>query len=290
MTRLVVMLLGFFICAVSTAWADGEIGYVEDFSGQADHYRVMRADKDIPIRLCLPLFNGDKIEALDDAGRVSLRLVDHPEAVIWSRVDKETPIKAVVPQTSFWSGFMDWTMASLSPFDTQRRERVLTSIRGDDGSEFGVPLLQVPQTMAAGKRVIIIGWLKPSSVTEISITAKGGHKLVDKSKGAGGVWASPALTLKAGTYRIAVATAAATVSGEIKVVDGQGMPQFPEELTRESVPEPLLHTAQALWLAALEDGRYRLEALQLIAKDRTARPAVILMEALIDGKKFTLPK
>ena len=127
--RRAVMLFAFFIYAVQPSWADGEIGYVEDFSGLASHYRVIHAGKEIPLQLCQPLYNGDTIEALDDKGRVSLRLLDHPNAVVWSRADKDTKFSAVVPKTSFWSGLMDWTVASLSPFDEQKRERVLTTIR-----------------------------------------------------------------------------------------------------------------------------------------------------------------
>ena len=290
MTRIVVTLFGLFMCFASAARASGEIGYVEDFSGHADRYVVRRGDMAIPIRLCLPLLNGDQIEALDDTGRVSLRLIDHPKAVIWSRADKYTRITAVAPQASFWSGLMDWTMASLSPLDDQKRERVLTTIRNDGGAKFGVPLLQVPQVMAAGKRALMIGWLKPSAVAEISVTAKSGQRLVDRSKATGGLWTSPLLNLKPGTYRIEVATAAATARGEVRIVDGTEMPVLPEELTRDSVPEPLRHTSQALWLAAQDGGRYQLEAMQLIAKDRTVRPAELLLEALIGGAKFSLPK
>lgn len=290
MTRVAVMLFGLFICAVQPSWADGEIGYVEDFSGLASHYRVLHAGKEIPMHLCLPLYNGDTIEALDNKGRISLRLIDHPNAVVWSRADKDTKLSAIVPKTRFWSGLMDWTVASLSPFDEQKRERVLTTIRGDGGGEFGVPLLHVPQSVAAGQRVLVVGWLKPSTIAEISITAKGGRKLVDKSKAMGGLWASPALNLKPGKYRIVVAAGGQTVSGDIDVVPRAEIPQFPAELTQNSIPEPLRHSAQALWLAAQEGGHYRLESLQLIANHRNARSAAVLMEALIAGKTFVLPK
>jgi hypothetical protein len=289
-TRLAVMFFGFFIYAVQSSWADGEIGYVEDFSGLASQYRVIHASKEIPLQLCLPLYNGDTIEALDDKGRVSLRLLDHPNAVVWSRADKDTKFSAVVPKTSFWSGLMDWTVASLSPFDEQKRERILTTIRGDSGGEFGVPLLQVPQTLAAGQRVLVVGWLKPSTVAEISILAKSGRKLVNRSKAMGGLWASPALNLKPGKYHVVVAAGGRTVAGDIDVVPPLEIPQLPSELTQDGIPEPLRHSAQALWLAAQEGGRFRLEALQLIANDRSTRSATVLMEALIAGKTFELPK
>jgi hypothetical protein len=290
MTRFAVMFFAFFIYAVQPSWADGEIGYVEDFSGLASRYRVIHAGKEISLQLCLPLYNGDTIEALDDKGRLTLRLIDHPNAVIWSRADKETQFSAVVPKTSFWSGLMNWTVASLSPFDEQKRERVLTTIRGDSGGEFDVPLLQAPQTLAAGQRVLVVGWLRPSMVAEISVTAKGGRKLVNRSKAMGGLWSSPTLNLKPGKYHVIVATSARTVAGDIDVVLPSEMPQLPAELTKDGIPEPLRHSAQSLWLAAQEGGHYRLEALQLIAKDRSTRSAAVLVEALIAGKTFDLPK
>ena len=290
MTRFVVILFWFIICSVQPSRADGEIGYVEDFSALASHYRVIHGGNIIPIQLCMPLYNDDTIEALDDKGRVWLRLIDRPNAVVWSRADKDTKLSAIVPNISYWSGFLDWTVASLSPFDQQKRERVLTTIRGDGGGEFSVPLLQVEQILTAGQRVLVMGWLKPSAVAEISITAKGGQKLVSKSKAMGGLWVSPELNLKPGKYHIVVTAGSSTVSGEIGVVPNSGIPHFPVELTQNNIPEPLRHTAQALWLAAQEGGHYRLEALQLIANERGTRPAAVLMEALIGGKGFALPK
>ena len=290
MTRIAVVLIGLYICICSSAWASGEIGYVDDFIGKADRYQLIRDHKIFPVKLCLPLLSGDHIVALDDAGRMQLRMIDHPDVVVWSRGDKDTPLTAIVSKESYWSGFLDWTVASLSPFDDQKRERVLTAIRGDGGAKFDVPLLNVPQVMASGKRIIVIGWLKPSAVIAITITDKSGKLLVDKGKAAGGLWSSPVLNLIPGTYRISAVSGAATITNEIKVVDSTKIPSFPEELTRASVPEPLRHTVQALWLSAQDDGRYQLEALQLIANDTNVRSAKVLSEALIGGTKFSLPK
>ena len=288
MTRLVALLIWLFLSAVP-CWAAGEIGYVEDFNGLPSRYIVHRGGQEVPMRLCLPLYKDDIIEARDDKGRVTLRLIDHPEPIIWSRADKDTKLSADPSQTSSWPDFLGSMLATLSPFDEQKRERVLTTIR-DDGGEFDVPLLQGGQVLAAGQRSLTIGWLKASAVTEISIMAKDGRKLVTKAKGTGGLWVSPVLTLKPGQYQVTVASGSSEASGNLDVVAPTELPKTPDQLTQATIPEPLRNVAQAVWLSAQDGGRYRLEALQLIANDRGTRPAAALAEALIAGKSIEMPK
>jgi len=289
MKRLAVLLFWFLVQWAAPSLAAGEIGYVEDFYGLPSRYIVRRGGQEVPMRLCLPLYKDDSIEALDEKGRVTLRLMDHLEPVVWSRADKDTKLSGDAPQASFWSDLMGSTLAALSPFDEQKRERVLTTIRGD-GGDFDVPLLQGGQVLAAGQRSLTIGWLKASAVTEISITAKDGHKLVTKAKGTGGLWVSPVLNLKPGQYQVTVAAGSNEASGNVDVVAPGELPKAPDELMQATVPEPLRHLAQAIWLSAQAGGRYRLEALQLIANDRGTRPAAVLAEALIAGKTIEMPK
>jgi hypothetical protein len=289
MSRLVILFLGVFITSIAPSWAAGEIGYVENFRGSSDRYIIHRGAQDVPLRLCLPLYADDKIEALDDNGRVTLRLMDHPQPVIWSIADKDNKLSTAAPKASFWSDVLGSTLAALSPFDDQKRERVLTTIRGD-GGDFGLPMLREPQILSAGQRSIALGWIKSSAVTDISITAKDGRMLVKKAKGTGGLWISPKLELRPGQYHVVVAAGANEASGTINVVASGEMPQVPAELTQASIPEPLSHTAQAIWLAGQQSGQYRLEALQRVANDRTTRPAAVLIEVLIAGKAIELQK
>ncbi len=289
MTWLVRLFFIYFMSGISSAWAAGEIGYVEDFSGLPSHYKVTRGSQLIPLSLCLPLYNGDLIEALDENGHLTLRLVDRADPVTWTRADRENSIKAEIPQTGFWSSLLDWTVTSLSPIDDQKRQLVLTSIRSDDDADFGVPLLATPQTLSSGTRTIALGWLKPSQVVEISLSSKSGKKLVKKAKGKGGLWISPELDLRAGTYRLEVTAAGNKVSGTVTVSDPAKLPEIPPELQRESVPEPLRRTAQALWLSAQQNGQYRLEALHILAGAHRSASETTLLKSLIAGKRFQLP-
>ena len=289
MSRFAILLFWFSIASIAPSWAADEIGYVEDFSGTPDRYILHRGTQDIQMRLCLPIYADDKIEALDDKGRVTLRLMDHLEPVIWSIADKDTKLSTPAPKTNYWSNVLGSTLAALSPFDEQKRERVLTTIRGD-GGDFGVPLLQGDQVVAGGQRNLVIGWTKSSAVTEISIRAEDGRTLVNKAKGTGGLWVSPMLELRPGQYHVAVAAGAHEASGTIDVVASGEMPQVPAELTEASIPESLSFTAQAIWLAAQQSGQYRLEALQRVSNARATRPAAVLIEVLISGKAIKLQK
>lgn len=290
MMRFAILLFWFWAASISPSWSAGEIGYVEDFTGLASRYRVTHDGHEIPMRLCLPLYVGDTIEALDDKARATLRMIDHPEPVAWSRGDRDTKLTTSGAGTSFLSDLMNSTLAALSPFDEQKRDRVLTTIRGDGGGEFGVPLLESRQTISLGQKTIAVGWLPASTLAEISITDKKGKALVSKSKASGGIWLSPSLNLKPGQYRVTLVAGGSKVAGDIDVVDALQIPHLPAELTQENIPQSLRHTAQAVWLAAQSNGQYRLEALQLVANDRSTRSAAVLTEALIAGKTIELPK
>ncbi len=290
MNRIALFLLGFLGLFTSHALAVGEIGYVEDFHGAASGYRVIREGQEIALKLCLPLQNGDRIEVAGDDGRVVLRLIGRPDPVVWSKADGQTPIAAELTRAGFWSNFLDWTVASISPLDEEKRAQVLTNIRNDGNQEFAVPLFKAPQTIAAGKRTIAFGWLKPSQVVEVSILLKSGKKIISKAKGSGGLWVSPELDLKAGNYRVEVAAGGTKAEGKIMAVDPSKLPAIPEELRIETIPEPMRRTAQALWLAAQGKGEYRMEALMMLASAKRSPSEKLLLEALIAGKPFNLPE
>jgi len=288
MMRFAVMFFLIWAASLQTAWAQDEIGYVEDFTGAPSNYVVKHGTGTVPMRIFLPVYSGDLIEAVDDQSEATLRLMGHPEPIMWSRGDKDRPLSAEVPKASYWSSLLTSTLGAISFLDNEKRERVFTAF-AVAAEIFGVPLLQAPQTMAAGQRKVAVGWLKSGAVTEISITSQGGQLLVDKSKGLGGLWSSPALNLKPGQYRIAVSAGTDVISGNVDVIDLGKMPPIPAELTQDGIPDALRHTAQAVWLAEQEGGRYRLEALQLVVNDKN-RSANELVDALIAGKALEAPK
>lgn len=286
MKRFILALIWICAAAVQPVFAQSEIGYVEDFTGVPENYVVTRGTDTVPLQLLMPVYAGDLIEALTDKGRVTLRLVDLSEPVIWSRADRRTAITSQATEGASWSSILTATMAAISPFDRQKRARVLTAIRGDDG-DFGIPLLQSGQTLAAGQRSISLGWTKSSTVTEISILARNGKKLVNRAKGVGGLWMSPQINLKPGRYRIVVSGGGVQVTGEIEVIAAEALPQVPTDLRVGNVPDTLARVAKAAWLAGQGSGQYRLEALQFIADDRS-RPATVLTDALIAGQPIQL--
>lgn len=288
MKRFILALIFLCAAAVRPVFAQSEIGYVEDFSGVSGNYIVTRGADTVPMKLLMPVYAGDLIEALTEKGRVTLRLVDHPEPVIWSRADRDTPLAAPVAEGMSWSSILSATLASISPLDDQKRERVLTAIRGDEG-EFDVPLLRSGQTIAAGRRSLSLGWMKSSAVTEISITTKNGKKLVNRAKGVGGFWTSPELNVKPGRYRIVVSSGDGQVTGEIDVVAAEELPQVPPEIHDARLPSSLLRVAQAGWIAQQSNGQYRFEALQLLAGERS-RAANVLTDALIAGQPIGPPR
>jgi hypothetical protein len=290
MKRIASKFLLTFLLLASPALADGEIGCVDEFRGDASAYKIIRADKELAMQLLLPMHNGDRIEMTNEDGSVTIRLAGQLPPLVWSKADSVNALSVEIPRASFWSNLMDETVAFISPLDRQKRQQVLANIRNDGNEAFAVPLLESPQTIAAGNRTIALGWQKPSQVVEISILSKSGKKIISKAKGSGGLWISPALALKPGNYRVEILAGGKKLSGKITAADPAALPEIPAELRFETIPEPLRRTAQALWLARQDKGQYRLEALALLAGVRRSLSEKLVLEALIDGKKFELPK
>lgn len=278
------------LLTASAAIADGEIGYVDDFHGPASAYKIVRNDASIGMALLLPIHNGDRIDMTSADGRVTIRLAGRPEPLVLTKADGGKQLKIDIPRASFWSNLMGETVAFISPLDQEKRQQVLANIRNDGDQEFAMPLLETPQIIGAGSRTIALGWQKPSQIIEVSILLKSGKKIISKAKGSGGLWISPVLALKPGSYRVEIAAGGKKVSGIITVADPAALPQIPEELRLETIPEPLRRAAQAVWLARQDEGQYRLEALMLLAAANRSPSEKLVLEALIAGKKFERAK
>ncbi|MBN9018421.1 MAG: hypothetical protein J0H11_13465 [Rhizobiales bacterium] len=264
-----------------------EIGYVESFDRPADAYVIVSDGVAKKVAILAPILNGDVIEVKDPAASITLRLVGRDDPVIISAANQGTPVTTEVPQKSFWSGLFDWTSASVEVFDEEQRQQVSASIRGDDDKELSVPLLASPQTLVAGKRALAIGWPSPRTV-EIRILKKGGQ-VVAEGRPSGGLWLTPAIDWKVGTYRIEIAAGGDTVRQTLQFIGPKKAPKLPAELTDPAAPAPLRASATAAFYAA-SDPAYVLEALQYVAPDaRTSRPAKLLTLALIDGKRPAPP-
>jgi hypothetical protein len=283
----IIALLAFWVLGVSARAS--EIGYIEDFVGPPSDYVLWRDGVSRAVALCLPVRNGDRIEALTDSGRVTVRLVDRSEPVVLTRAQRDTALTGQAPVKGFWSGLLDWTAASLSPFDSERRQRVSTNIRNDGGSGLAVPLLDRPQKIAAGQRSVTIGWLPAAGITEVRLGGPRGTVLAG-GKGVGGLWTSPTLDLTPGRYTLEVRNPAGLIKGALTIVPAARLPALPSDLTRTEIPAPLRNVAQAAWLAAQDGGTYRLESLQgLEPQTNRQRPALVLIDALIAGKTIAPP-
>ncbi|MCX5516298.1 hypothetical protein C3941_17210 [Kaistia algarum] len=281
-----IVALALVVLSAGTALASGkavEIGYVESFERGADGYSIVSDGVPKKVAILEPILNGDLIQVRDPTGSITLRLVGRDDPVVISQANQSVPITAEVPEKGFWSGLFSWTSGSVAVFDDEQRQQVTASIRGDDGKELIAPLFATPQTLVAGRRKLSIGWSTPRTV-DIQILAKGA-KRVAEGRASGGLWATPEIDWKAGTYRIEIASGADVVRQTLTFVAPKKAPPLPAEFSDPAVPAPLRAVASAAWYAA-KDPAYLLEALQYVAPDaRTSRPAKLLTLAFIDGKR-----
>jgi hypothetical protein len=281
--RSVLLVAAFLLALASGARAGGpqEVGFIEDFTLDPGAYTLTRGGKEIAVAVLLPLQKDDVIIAKGAGARMVIQLSDRPDPKVITDANGAVSIDDAPPTHHYFSGLFAWTASSVAILDHDQREEVAASIRGND-VKLSAPILSSPQTLAAGRRALSIGWLSPSAVN-VSITRAG--KPVAAGRGVGGLWTSPVIDLTPGAYQIQIAARTQTIAQTLNVRPAEPLP---DELVSSAAPDALRETETAAYLAA-RGPSYALEALQHVAGAGDFRAAQILSDALIAGKRLAPP-
>jgi hypothetical protein len=208
MTRYILALIVVVLqaCAVHGAEAQlkpMEIGYIEDFDHSPDAYILKTGGTRREVAILAPIFNGDTIEVINPSATLTLRKVEQEGPVVLSKANDVATITAHIPEKGFWSGIFNWTASAVQLFDREQRDQVSASIRGDAGEKLPAPLFAQPQTVLAGRRKLVVGWLAPRAV-EIRVVDGDGRPVVN-GRGSGKLWATPEIDWNPGAYAIELA-------------------------------------------------------------------------------------
>jgi hypothetical protein len=288
MTRYILALIVVVLqaCAVHGAEAQlkpMEIGYIEDFDHSPDAYILKTGGTRREVAILAPIFNGDTIEVINPSATLTLRKVEQEGPVVLSKANDVATITAHIPEKGFWSGIFNWTASAVQLFDREQRDQVSASIRGDAGEKLSAPLFAQPQTVLAGRRKLVVGWLAPRAV-EIRVVDGDGRPVVN-GRGSGKLWATPEIDWNPGAYAIELAADGETLRQGVQFIPVDKSPTPPIEIANAAVPQPLRAVALGAWYAA-NDPAFLLEALQHVAPEaRASRPARLLTAAFIAGKR-----
>lgn len=262
-----------------------DVGYVIDFDGYSEDYRLIRAGEEIPLSLLMPVRRGDELSVLTSAGRLTVRIGSHDQAPLILR-EEDSPYFVDIsgswmPIPVFWPDLFDEI--------TIQRDYALA-----DGGVMGVSRLEMPLTgltdgtarMQAGARRFAIGWLGDHPPFAVTVTDQATGQVVDQGETSDPHYLSgQSVSFDGGLYAVEVRDAAgATVGGTFAVLSPEKVPGLPEDLT---IPEALADLADvftAAWLATRDDGIWALEAYQRaapLAGEATA--AAALADALAQG-------
>ncbi len=259
------------LCATAQALDADVAGWVEpDPKTQAiplSAFRLDRAGKaiaypDAGLRAC------DKLVLIDDKAIVRVRLASN----LRLQLDAESQARQIeIPcdQRGIASSLAAALRALVSSAE-QRKARVATLTR--DIAPLALPILVAPQThIVAGHRALYVTWtggVAPFSVQLVS--ARDGREVTSKTNlGTHSVYL-PAIDLEPGQYTLWIRNRAGhRVEGiredALMVLPRDASPPIPQVLLSPTLTEEARTLFYADFLAALDDGRWTLEALQQVA-------------------------
>ena len=262
------------------------VGFIIDFDGFSDDYRLMRGERKVPLVLLMPLQAGDQLSVLTPAGRLSIRTDSQGRNTLILR-QEDSPYTVHIEGGSWQQFDAIWNM--LLEEITIERDYGLA-----DGGVMGANDLEMPLAglddgaarIQAGPRRFGVGWLGGSPPYAVALADAADGRVVHEGEAETVRYvSSEPVVLEPGEYELVVRDGAGTsVAGRFAVVPPDQVPDLPGDL---AVPEALTDLADvftAAWLATRDDGIWALESYQLsapLAADATAASA--LADALAKG-------
>jgi hypothetical protein len=272
-TRRAATALAFSVaCGTMSAAPDAEVaGWVEpDAKTQAIPLAAFRLERagatiaysDLGLRAC------DRLSLVDEKAVVRVRLASN----LRLQLDAQTPDKRIeVPcdQRGVTATLASALRALISDAQ-QRKARVATLTR--DLTPLAVPVLFGPQTnLVAGHRGLFLGWTGGAAPFSVQLLdARNGREVTSISNLNTRSVLLPTTVLEPGQYTLWVRNRAGhRVEGiredTLMVLPQDAMPAIPDVLRSSGLTEEARTLFYADYLAALEDGRWTLEALQQVA-------------------------
>ena len=258
-------------CATAASQEGDVAGWVEpEAKTQAIPLAAFRLDRagktvaysDLGLRAC------DKLVLVDDRAVVRVRLVSN----LRLQLDAESPAKQIeIPcdQRGIAASLASALRALISSAE-QRKARVATLTR--DIAPLTLPVLVAPQTnLVAGQRELFLGWTGGAAPFSVQLLdARDGREVASITKLNTHSVFLPATALEPGQYTLWIRNRAGhRIEGiredALVVLPPDALPAMPPVLRSSGLTQEARTLFFADYLAALDDGRWTLEALQQVA-------------------------
>jgi len=266
-----------------------EVGWVEQFEGPSHQYRLVRAGRQVPVRLFTPVLEGDEVFVLSHSGKLAILLNDGRHI---QKVFGESPrvVTGGTRHSSVPQNIVRWAQDLFTPWHDQSLEPAQIAVRGFP-DPISMPLLSHPDALlASGDRALTIAWLggRPPFSLRVTRVPEGLvlttlENLVDRQA------RTPRVSLREGRFQLLISDAeGSTLIGQFSVVPG--LPALPLPLSSAETPAVIVDTLKAARLAQLEEGRWAFEAYQLATvASSESYPAALLRDRLAVGERPHIP-
>lgn len=304
-----IVISGWLLSLSTLAQPSEEVGWINQFDGQAANYSLQREDKTLPVTLLTLLKVGDQITVNDKQHSIELNLQGGIQPIKVTHENSPFLIQANHQVPAELSELWQWTTERFNEWHqllmAQREQLAQSKTRGESSSDWPtMPLLSNVKPdltlqsarLVAGTRPLYLQWqggTPPYRVTikkrfdklltltadETVITTEAINFEVDKS------------------YRVEITDANnREFIGGFKVVSPENLPTHSESLPINRLPQVVYQTLQAIWLitqqesqteATPAESKWIFEAYQQAAALASQYlPAQLLQQTLAQGAKL----
>jgi CHASE2 domain-containing sensor protein len=284
---IVVLLAGLTAAWSGTARADGPAvaGHVSAMDGDANAtFTVERGGSRIAAQYWANVFDGDRIIVTGN-GRLEIA----PNGPVVTATNSPVVVKAVRPATAVqvFAERFGWILTQFSEQERKPQQLMSKGIRGP--MAMALPLLggSNHQRVVAGTRRLTVAWTGGTPPFKATIATAAGVVTLEPAAN-GEQRASALLRLGSGRYEVRVSDSQkATRSAQIEVV-----PAAPalDEAGIADAPVDVRFAMEAVQLARMDEGRWRLEAFdRLVDAQSDQRVARLLSARLAAGRSLDDP-
>ena len=267
-----------------------EVGWINQFDGQASDYLLQREDKTFPVTLLMLLKVGDKISVNDKQHSIELNLQGGIQSVKVTYENSPFLIQASHQAPAELSGLWKWTTERVDEWHqllmAQAEQLEQSKTRGESKSTGPImPLISNVKPdetlqsarLVAGKRPLHLQWQGGTPPYRVIIKQRLDELLTlttDKTE-----ITTEAINFEGDkSYHVKIIDANnLSFTGGFRVVSPENLPTYPESLPVNRLPPIVYQTLQAIWLATQKDPK--VEA-TLVDKETPAQ------ETQPDGSKW----
>jgi hypothetical protein len=239
-----------------------EVGWINQFDGQAENYLLQRENKALPVTLLMLLKVGDQISVNDKQHSIELNLQGGIQPIKVTYENSPFLIQASHQVPTELSGLWKWTTERVDEWHqlliAQQEQLEQSKTRGEPPSEGPImPLISnikpdetlQSARLVAGKRPLYLQWQGGTPPYRVIIKQRLNELLTLTTERT--EITTETVNFEVGKYYNVTIIDAENLRfiGGFKVVSPENLPTYPELLPVNRLPPVIYQTLQAIWLA-----------------------------------------